>query len=452
MALDGKIQSLETFPMRVCFVAENAWPVIANKADTAFGGMETQAWAFARSLQESGFCDVSFAVSSPETFESTNVGGIHVCNRRAYFEHLRRSVSRHCLIQYSWPPLTIRQWDNSLLWQIPLLTVSKPFRATDAEQKSVSRFYRALPADVVIAFGVSSLTTTIIEAAQSSGKRTIISCASNYDLRSEYQPGSSYINTYEDVGGVLARGLVAADQVFVQTPWQKELAATNLNLSTELLPNPIDDRWRLWAAQREQLLATLLNQYPQLLNPFVLWTGRTERFHKRPEMAFDVARRLSHHQFVMVLNVTSPEYEAELEEKRPANVLVLKPLPHPQFVALMSRATAFLSTGSRQYEGFPNVFLQAGTLGVPVVSADCDFGILSMSGIGRSFDDSVPRMAEFLNEICTSDRFRLAMTEGVAERTQQLFGSKAVANCLWNLLTDFRSENPKRSHQAETSE
>jgi hypothetical protein len=27
-----------------------------------------------------------------------------------------------------------------------------------------------------------------------------------------------------------------------------------------------------------------------------------------------------------------------------------------------------------------------------------------------------------------------------------------VANCLWNLLTDFRSENPKRSHQAETSE
>jgi len=446
MALGGKIQSLETCPMRVCFVAENAWPVIANTADTAFGGMETQAWAFARSLHESGFCDVSFAVSSPESFESRDVGGILVCNRKAYFEHLRRSVARHCLIQYSWPPLTIRHWDNSLLWQIPLLMVSKPFRATGAEQKSVSTFYQALSADVVIAFGVSSLTTAIVEAAQSSGKWTIISCASNYDLRSEYQPGSSYINTYRDSGAVLGRGLIAADQVFVQTLCQKELAATNLDLRTEILPNPIDDRWSLWAAQREQLLAALLNQYPQLLNPFVLWTGRTERFHKRPEMAFDVARRLPQHQFVMVLNVTSPEYAEELERRRPTNVLVLKPLPHPQFVALMSRATVFLSTGSRQYEGFPNVFLQAGVLGVPVVSADCDFGILSRSGIGRSFDDSVPRMAELLNEICTSEAGRLAMTEGVAERTHQLFGSKAVAVCLWNLLTDFRRENAGRSH------
>lgn len=438
--------------MRVCFVAENAWPVIAETADTAFGGMETQAWAFARSLHQAGFCDVSFAVSSPESFESSDVGGIHVCNRKASFEHLRRSVARHCLIQHSWPPLTIRHWDNSLLWQLPLLMFTKPFRGTDAEQKSVSAFYRALSADVVIAFGVSSLTTAIVEAAQSFGKRAVISCASNDDLRSEYQPGSSYINAYGDSGAVLARGLMAADQVFVQTAWQKELAATNLNLRTEILPNPIDARWSLWAAQREQLLATLLNQYPQLVKPFVLWTGRTERFHKRPEMAFEVARRLRQHQFVMVMNVTDQGYANELNRLRPANVLLLAPLPHPHFVALMSRATAFLSTGSRQYEGFPNVFLQAGVLGVPVVSADCDFGILSRSGIGRSFDDSVPRMAEFLNEICTSEAGRLAITHGVAERTHQLFGSQAVAACLWNLLTDFRRGDAGRLHQVDTTE
>lgn len=423
--------------MRVCFVAENAWPVVSKRSKLPFGGMETQAWAFARCLQQMNCCEVSFAVSSPERFREETHAGISVFNRRAFFEHVRRQVSQHCVIQHSWPPLRIRRWSKSLLWQLPLLLLRRLFGSADDESQSIAAFYADLPVDIVIAFGVSSLTTRIVEAARASGKRTVISCASNDDLRSEYRSDSEYVNAYGDSGPVLARGLLAADRVFVQTPWQQKIAAANLKLKAAVLPNPVDEEWQRWAGQSEYLLADLVRRYPQLSKNFVLWTGRTERFHKRPEMAFDVARRLPHHQFVMVLNVTDPVYAKELDLKRPLNILVLPAMPHAQFVALMSRATAFLSTGSRQYEGFPNVFLQAGMLGVPVVSADCDFGILSETGIGRSFDDSVSEMADSLNEICNSPERRRELIAGVEERTRNLYGSGAVAVRLWDLLNDM---------------
>ena len=438
---------IETFPARqhpeqspkhVCFVAENAYPVISESRSQAFGGMETQAWAFARSLRQLNCCEISFAVSSPERFTVREHSGIQVINRRAGLEHVRRNVARNCQIQHAWPPVRVHRWSSSLLWQLPLLAITRPFRSGDDEQKSISRFYSSLTADVVIAFGASSLTTSVIEAAHGAGKRTIISCASNDDLRAEYHAGSSYINAYGDSGSVLARGLQTADQIFVQTEWQQELAANNLKLHAEVLPNPVDEQWSEWSGEAETLVSPLIHKYPPLRRPFVLWTGRTERFHKRPEMAYEVASQLPQIQFVMVLNVTDQLYATELENLRPANVLLLPPLPHSQFVALMSCATAFLSTGSRQYEGFPNVFLQAGVLGVPVVSADCDFGILSSTGIGRSFEDSVPDMSQFLNAICTSSQRRSEITAGVAERTRQMFGSHAVATRLWQLLNPSR--------------
>lgn len=421
--------------MNVCFVAENAYPVISESNSNSFGGMETQAWAFARALQQLNCCEVSFAVSSPDRFRVREHSGICVMNRRADIEHLRRHVAKHCQIQHAWPPLRVHQWSHSLLWQLPLLAITRPFRSSDAEQKSISQFYSTLPADVVIVFGVSSVTTAVTEAARRVGKRTIISCASNDDLRAEYHAGSSYINAYGEAGSVLARGLQSADQIFVQTEWQQELAEINLALHADVLPNPVDEQWTSWGRNADILLSQLTSQHPQLGRSFVLWTGRTERFHKRPAMAYEVARRLPQHQFVMVIHVTDQSYAAELRRERPDNVLLLPPLPHPQFVALMSRATAFLSTGSKQYEGFPNVFLQAGVLGVPVVSADCDFGILSRTGTGRSFEDSVPDMAEFLDEICTSAERRREMTKSVAERTRDLFGTSAVARRLWELLT-----------------
>ena len=430
--------------MRVCFVAENAYPVIAENELAAFGGMETQAWAFAQALHQTGAYSVSFAVCSPEHFCTRIHSGIEVHNRPAFFEHVRRRVAVDCVIQHSWPPIQIKRWRYSLLWQLPLLLVSRPFRRSDAEFRGIRQFYSQLSADTSIAFGVSSLTTTIVEAARDSGKHAVISCASNDDLRSEYCSGSSYVNAYGDTGAVLSRGLNAASQIFVQTELQQQLAKTNLNLQTEILPNPVDPRWLHWATDQEELLGELVHLCPQLSAPFVLWTGRTDRFHKRPEMAFALARRLPHVHFVMVLNVTNVEYFRQLATDCPQNVEILAPVSHPRFIALMSRATAFLSTGSPEYEGFPNVFLQAGVLGVPVVSAACDFGILTSTGIGRAFRDNLEEMCSFLDEIWSNTQMRQSFVEGVRERTLNRYGFNVIGQRLHSLLQGQREQPEPR--------
>jgi glycosyltransferase involved in cell wall biosynthesis len=420
--------------MKVCFVAENAYPAIAEKGNGAFGGMETQAWVFAKALEQLKTCEVSFTVSSPEDFDVRTHANIKVLNRRNFIEHVRRDVSKHCTIQHRWPLFRIRRWSHALLWKIPVLLASKPFRAADNEKRHIDAFYRSLSADVILVFGVSSITTAVVKAAKASGKKVVISCASNDDLRIENRRGSDYINVYGDSGHVLGEGLEAADAVFVQTQFQQQLATTNHNLHTDVLPNPVDDQWLIWSMERVRLLSGVLERTPELRKPFILWTGRTDRFHKRPAMAFELANLLPQHQFVMVINETDPNYADELRRTRPSNVLFLPPFPYPQFLAIMSLATAFLSTGTRQYEGFPNVFLQAGMLGVPVVSADCDFGILSDTGIGQSFDDRVQEMAESLNQICTFPEQREQRIRYVREKTLILFGGKAIAAKLWELL------------------
>lgn len=420
--------------MKVCFVAENAYSLIVDGTGSSFGGMETQAWAFARALQQLNCCEISFAVSGQGKPKALNQSGIQILNRKAFIEHIRRNVAKHCTIRHAMYPVRLRKWSSSLLWQLPLLIFTRPFRSAESERKNIFTFYADLPVDVIITFGVSSLTTTIMEAARASGKRAVISCASNDDLRSEYSNNSGYVNAFGESAAVLSRGLSCADQIFVQTKWQQELAHVNLNRSTEVLPNTVDPRWNEWASQSDSLLAGLLERYSQLKRRFVLWTGRTERFHKRPEMAYEVASSLPAQTFVMVLNSTDPEYAEELYNQRPPNVLLLPPLKYPVFIALMGRAAAFLSTGSSQYEGFPNVFLQAGMLGVPVVSAEADFGILSETGIGRTFGDSVPAMAEALDQICTSEAHRNKLLEGVIDRTLDCFGNAKIAERLWTLL------------------
>jgi hypothetical protein len=424
--------------MRVCFVAENAWSAIAEDGRLPFGGMETQAWSFAQCLQALRVCEVSFSVSTPFPFRSQQRSGIEVLNRSAWIEHMRRNVARHCVIGRNWPPVKIRKWNRSLAWQLPLLAATRPFRSPAAEQRSIAEYYSHLPADVVIAYGVSSLTTAIVEAARSAGKRTIISCASNDDLRVEYRTNPDYVNAYGDRADVLYRGLMQADRILVQTPHQQQLARANLELDACVIPNPIDERWIDWARQSETLLQDVLKKHSELEQPFVLWTGRTDRFHKRPAIALQIAEQLPQVQFVMVLDVTDAEIHAELTGRMPANVLMLSPLRYPQFVALMSRATAFLSTGSKDYEGFPNVFLQAGLLGVSVLSAECDFGILSETGIGRAFSNSVSELVQHLQQQMTrtAEQDRQIDASDTAERLLQRYGSQAIAATLWQALQE----------------
>ncbi|MCA9059828.1 MAG: glycosyltransferase, partial [Planctomycetaceae bacterium] len=414
---------------------ENAWPAICPEASGAIGGMETQAWAFAQALQRLHVCQVSFVVCAPDRFQRRVVQDITVLNRPAFIENLRRDVAQRCTISHRPPFLRLQRWSPSLLWKLPLLAATRPFRSDEAERELRRRFYQGIDADVIVTYGANRISTDVISAARKAGHRGVISCASNDDLREEFVPGSTFVNDYGEPAHDVARGLTEADAIFVQTEWQQQLAKTNLGRDAFVLPNPISPQWTQWAADAAQLLTDAGLPPTQLPEQFVLWTGRTDRFHKRPAMALQVAAALPAIPFLMVLNVTNQEIEQELRDTAPANVQFLAPLPHPAFIALISRAAVFLNTGSIEHEGFPNVFLQAGQLGVPVASAICDFGILSETGIGRACRDDLPSLVRCVQEMLLQPR------ENHCRQLHDRFGEEVVARTFFQLIQRVAAAN-----------
>lgn len=83
-------------------------------------------------------------------------------------------------------------------------------------------------------------------------------------------------------------------------------------------------------------------------------------------------------------------------------------LPHYDTVQLIANAKALINTSD--YEGFPNVFLEAWAMGVPVLSLNVNPGnVLSDGNLGRCFDGNLGKMKECIenNEPICSDKQKM---------------------------------------------
>ena len=93
---------------------------------------------------------------------------------------------------------------------------------------------------------------------------------------------------------------------------------------------------------------------------YVLWVGRGHPL-KRPEMFLDLAARLPHHRFAMV--VAHENAHLDLLQRVKARALMLNNLdlyedvPWRQIDNYFAGARVFVNTST--YEGFPNTFVQA---------------------------------------------------------------------------------------------
>jgi glycosyltransferase involved in cell wall biosynthesis len=134
----------------------------------------------------------------------------------------------------------------------------------------------------------------------------------------------------------------------------------------------------------------------------VLWIGRADRFHKRPHLAIEIAARCPDIPFTMILNPSEDAVYREILDAKPPNVAIVDFVPASEMSKRMSRAWLFLSTGSADYEGFPNVFLEASASGTPIVSLEDFDGFLTRSGGGLSGDGRVDQVVENFLQLNTS--------------------------------------------------
>jgi glycosyltransferase involved in cell wall biosynthesis len=167
-----------------------------------------------------------------------------------------------------------------------------------------------------------------------------------------------------------------------------------------------------------------------------LWIGRVVR-DKQPMRYVELARELPEIRFVMI---PVPEGRAdELGDVRAAseripNLELLDPLPHGEVMALIARAIAVVNTS--QFEGMPNVFLEAWARGIPVLTLEFDpDGVIARRELGVAAGGSWDRFVAGARELWEGRSGRKELSRRTRAYVERVHSIDAVGE-RWSWLID----------------
>lgn len=212
-------------------------------------------------------------------------------------------------------------------------------------------------------------TTGIVAAfCRRHHRRFIFSCANDWDclLDPPHMP--------RRLDRVLFRyGLRRADGVIAQTCVQQRSLSENFGVRSTVIPNCSSVRTETAAGQRCDSDVPPTN---------LLWVGRFSE-QKRLDMLLDIAQECDDKTFEIVGDGNSgSEYVRRLRERANAlaNVRLCGYVPHAEMSSYYRRAAALVCTSLA--EGFPNIFLEAWSHGVPVISTFDPDDLVDRNGLG----------------------------------------------------------------------
>ena len=389
-------------PLRLCIVAFNAYPAVNPASGGQVGGTETRAWLLARELAKRADIQVSLAVRTTDPIRQETVDGVRIIGLRDRFYRVREAVGGFASRRPGFPWIKVHRWSPSLLWQVPLLASARLFESRPGDARQPMPFFEQIDADLFCCFGNQATAATAIASAHATGRPAALFLGSDDDLNPAYTAESAVRNPYGDTGATCYFSLTQADAVFVQTPEQQHLLRDRFHGDGILIPNPID--LREWDNRSE---APLLAELHGGLDQYVLWMGRAENIHKRPQVMVEIARQCPEVPILMLLNPRDPAVDAEIRRTAPGNVRIVTQVPFPLMPAVFGKAMAFINTSS--LEGFPNAFLQAAASRVPIVSLNVGRAFLAESQAGSLVGENTAEAALELRRLVNSPDQRARM-------------------------------------------
>ena len=167
-------------------------------------------------------------------------------------------------------------------------------------------------------------------------------------------------------------GLRLADDVIVQTRTQHQMLQEGFARDSRVIPMP-----SAGPGEHEFVART----FPAKDKQRVLWVGRICE-EKRPDRFLELARKCPDIQFDLVGPGSNSPYAEDVVNKarQLPNVVVHGRAMRKQLVEFYQRAVCLCCTSDN--EGFPNVFLEAWSYGLPVVSTLDPDGVITRSKIG----------------------------------------------------------------------
>jgi glycosyltransferase involved in cell wall biosynthesis len=306
----------------VCFYAPWIGPLLAERTDLPPGGAETQILLLTQALAEVGHRVAIVAIE---------------------VDGLPREVGRVDVIAQPRPA-----------HRLPVL------RTTAAVRSTASALRRA-DARVVVQRSAGAITGLIALLARAQRRRFVYSSANVIDFEFERLEGRRTVRLFH-------LGVRLAHHVVVQTEEQAQLCRARFGREPSVIRNLAEP-------------AELTREEPE----FFLWVGRLTHY-KRPEAFLALAREVHEAQFKMVGVPFHQEGEQLAEDiRRDAaslpNLELLDPRPRRELMRLVDRAVAMVNTA--EFEGMPNIFLEAWSRGVPALAFSHDpDGVVAQNGLG----------------------------------------------------------------------
>lgn len=339
--------------MRIAIVAHNAYGMLNRGRSGHIGGVERQAAMLARWLVGRGHrvSVITWDDGGPPIEEIDGIQVVKLCRADAGWPVLRFFVPR---------------------WS------------------SLNRALRIADAEVYYQNGAEEVTGQVGLWCRRNRRRFIFSAASDMDC-DEWLTGKRALRER-----ILYRhGLKAAHRIIVQSGKQAGMLMEHTGLTASILPMPGEDFER----------SVTGNDIAPSPAPLLLMVGRIAP-EKNIEMFIDIARSLPDMRFLVVgPGKSSGPYYTSLVDLAAGvpNVEFFGPADRQQLAALYRAATALCCTS--HFEGFPNTFIEAWSLGLPVVSTLDPDGVIARHGLGAHVSDSGD-MRRCLQDLASSPQRR----------------------------------------------
>ncbi|MEA2126197.1 MAG: hypothetical protein QOI80_2979 [Solirubrobacteraceae bacterium] len=328
----------------VCFYMPYIGPLLAEGSDLPPGGAETQIFLLAQTLADMGYAVGLIAFDVPGGLPA-RVGRVHVTGQRR--------------------PRTVRRGVRGV-----------------AYLRSIVQALRELDADVVVQRAAGSPTGVIGVITRLRRRRFVYSSANVIDFEFErLEPVARNVRLFH-------LGVRLANTIIVQTEEQGELCRARFGREPAVINSLAEP-------------AAPTDEDPEAF----LWIGRLTHY-KRPEAFVALARAVPEARFRLVGVPFYEEGERILAELRAAaadldNLEVLEPRPRGELMQLVDRSAAMVNTA--EYEGMPNIFLEAWSRGIPALgfSHDPD-GVIVRYGLGGFADGDPEVFAQLAREMWTA--------------------------------------------------
>ena len=333
----------------ICFVAHNAYGVLANIDTGHIGGIEVQVPLMANWFAKRGF-DVSLVTwdegdGYPDGQLFDGVKNLQICKR----------TDGYPILRFFYP-----RWTSLLA-------------ALDKADADIIYYNRG-------DLGLGQ----VVQWARKHARKVMYSVAAIVDCQRDLPSLKPYREKI-----LYKYGLRRADKIVVQTLSQQNLLDSDFGLVSSIIPMPSEG----FADMNKLAHCQSISEGRR-----ILWVGRFQE-EKRIEWLLDLAECCPAYCFDVVGSSNSDsEYAMRMTRRAEAlnNVFLHGRVSHDELGAFYSSAHLLCSTSI--YEGFPNVFLEAWSVGLPLVTTFDPDGVISNYKMGRVVDN-VQSLANALIEL-----------------------------------------------------